>query len=200
MWRLMMAAVVLLAQGMPVTRLAGGVPAAPASPPQQAAPAGAPGSAPQSGMPVTQLDPGAAAATLDSARRLTLTFAEPRPIQDVLRLVVAGTPFSLAIDPDVAGLFRGELKQLTLREALATLLTPLGLDFELRGSVIRVTRNRIETRQFDVDLLAIQRGMTRTSGIAAASVSTIVEPEDVFAGIGDGVRALLSSSGTAHVD
>src|SRR4051812_25760430 len=118
MWRLMTAAVVLLAQGMPVTRLAGGVPAAsagqaPAAP--KAAAGGAPGAPPQSGMPVTRLDPGAAVATLDSPRRLTLTFAEPRPIQDVLRLFVAGTPFSLAIDPDVAGSFRGELKQLTLR-------------------------------------------------------------------------------------
>ena len=28
------------------------------------------------------------------------------------------TPFSLSIDPGVDGLFRGELKQLTLREAL----------------------------------------------------------------------------------
>src|SRR5690349_4754294 len=120
------AAIVLLAQGLPVTRLAGGVPAPAAEQAgQPPAPSTAPRPAPQ-GLPVTQLDPGSAAATLDSPRRLTLTFSEPRAIQEVLRLLVAGTPFSLAIDADVAGTFRGDLKQLTLREALTTLLTPLG--------------------------------------------------------------------------
>jgi MSHA biogenesis protein MshL len=196
----MTAAVVLLVQGMPVTRLAGTVPAPSAGQGQAPAAAQRPAPQPPTGLPVTRVDPGAAAATLDSVRRLTLTFSEPRPIDDVLRLLIAGTPFSLAIDPGVSGAFRGELKQLTLRDALTTLLTPLGLEFELRGSVIRVTHYRIETRQFDVNLLALQRGMTRSSGTAAASVTTTVEPEDVFAGIGDGVRALLSSSGSVHVD
>lgn len=202
MWRFLAVAFVLLAQGLPVTRLAGGVPAAPAG--QSAAPAaGTPPPAqtpPPAGLPVTQIDPGAAAATLDSPRRLTLTFSEPRPIQEVLRLVIAGTPFSLAVDSDVTGSFRGDLKQLTLRDALTTLLGPLGLEFELRGTVIRVTHNRTETRQFDVNLLAVQRGLTRTSGTANASLITTVAPDDVFAGIADGVQALLSSTGSVHVD
>src|SRR6266849_2270514 len=74
-------------------------------------------------LPVTQIEPGPEAATLDSPRHLTLGFAEPRPIEEVLRLLVEGTPFSLAIDPDVSGVFRGTITNLTLREALTTLLT-----------------------------------------------------------------------------
>ena len=186
-------ALLLLAQALPVTRLAGGVseqvPAAPQAPAR-----------PPSGMPVTQLDPGAAATTLDSPRRMSLRFAEPRPILEVLQLLVQGTPFSLSIDPDADGSFRGELKQLTLRQALWTLLDPLGLDFEVRGTVIRVTRDRTETRQFDINLLAVQRGLSRTAGGGASALTTTAAAEDVFAGIAEGVQTLLSSNGRVHVD
>jgi hypothetical protein len=56
------AVLVAVAQGVPVTRLAGGAA-------DQGTPASAPRPAPP-GLPVTRLDPGAAAATLDSPRRL----------------------------------------------------------------------------------------------------------------------------------
>ena len=192
----LLAAALIVTQGMPVTRLAGGVAdqGVPSSQ-QPAVPAPAP-----SILPVTQLDPGPAAAALDSPRRLTLTFSEPRPLQEVLRLVVAGTPFSLAIDPELAGTFRGELKQLTLRDALTTLLAPVGYEFELRGTVLRITRHRTETREFDVNLLAVQRGLARTSGAPGAVVTTTLAAEDALGSIADGVQALLSPSGTAHVD
>lgn len=185
------AALLLLAQGMPVTRLAGSV----GDQPVAAQPAPQRPSAP--GLPAMQLDPGAAA-TLDAPRRLSLAFSEPRPIQEVLRLLVAGTPFSIAVDRDVDGAFRGELKQLTLRDALAALLDPLGLDFEVRGTVLRVLRDRTEMRQFDVNLLAVQRGLTRTA--SGGSAFTTAQADDVFAAIADGVQALLSPDGRVHVD
>lgn len=181
----------VLFQALPVTRLAGGA----AAPAEQAA------RQPQvSGLAVTQLDPGAAAIALDAPRRLTLTFSEDRPVQEVLQLLAANTPFSLSIDADVTGTFRGELKQLTLRQALTAVLAPLGSEFDARGTVIRVSRARTETREFDINLLAIQRGLTRTAGPPAGTVATTVAPDDVFAGIADGVHALLSPKGSVHVD
>jgi type II secretory pathway component GspD/PulD (secretin) len=184
---------VLILQAMPVTRLAGG-------PPEQGGP-GQPAQRPMpAGLPAAQLEPGTLAAALDSPRRLSLTFAEPRPIGEVLRLVIAGTPFSLALDSDVAGDFRGELKHLTLREALTALLPPLGCEFELRGTVLRVIRHRTETREFDVSLLATQRGLRRVTGAPDAAVATLLTAEDTFETVGDGVRTLLSPSGTVHVD
>jgi hypothetical protein len=131
---------------------------------------------------------------------VSLSFAEPRPIQEVLTLLLEGTPFSVAIDAAVEGSFRGELKDLTLRESLAALLDPLGLDFDVTGTVIRVTRDRVGVRQYDLNLIAVQRGLARTAGGAGAMLSSTVPPEDVFAGIADGVRALLSPDGTVHVD
>jgi MSHA biogenesis protein MshL len=118
----------------------------------------------------------------------------------VLHLLVAGTSFSLAIDQDVRGVFRGELRNLSLREALTTLLTPLGLEFSVEGTILHVTRRRTETRQFDVNALDIQRGLQRTTGTPDAAVKTASGPEDVFASIGEGVQALLSETGRVHVD
>jgi type II secretory pathway component GspD/PulD (secretin) len=183
------AAWLALAQGMPVARLAGeaGGQAVPAVPGPQTP-----------GLPVTRIDPGGAA--LDSPRRLSLAFAEPQPIHDVLTLLLDGTPFSVVIDAGVEGTFRGELKQLTLRDALAAILDPLGLDFDVNGTLIRVMRDRVEMRQFDLNLIAVQRGLARTAGGAGAMLSSTVPAEDVFAAIADGVRALLSRDGSAHVD
>jgi type II secretory pathway component GspD/PulD (secretin) len=203
MLRLTIAAMLILAQSreMPVVRLAG--PEGPQVPAQQ--PSAPPRSVPQGGpplspVPATQIDTTAAAAALDAPRNLTLTFVEPRPIDEVLRLIVSGTPFSLAIDSDVSGAFRGELRDLTLREALTTLLTPLGLEFRVEGTVLRITRRRTETRQFDLNVLDVRRELQRTTGSASASLTSTVPGDDVFAGIGEGLQALLSESGRAHVD
>ena len=153
-------------------------------------------------LPATQIDPRDAAASLDRQSGLSLSFDEPMPIGEVLRLLVEGTPFSLSIDPDATGTFRGELKRLTLRDALTTLLTPLGLDFEIQGTIIRVMRHRAETRQYDLNLLNVQRGMQRTAanGDGTATISTTVNADDVFAGITEGVKSLLSETGRVHID
>ena len=149
-------------------------------------------------LPATQLDQGQV--TLDSPRRLTLTFAEPLPIHEVLDLLVSGTPFSLALDPNANGRFTGELKQLTLREALTTLLSPLGLDFSVQGTVINVFRRRPETRVFDLDVLNVKRGWQRGLSGGGSTLTAEAPGDDVFAGIGTGIRSLLSDSGDVHID
>ncbi len=118
----------------------------------------------------------------------------------MLRLVVSGTPFSLAIDSGVSGAFRGELHDLTLREALSTLLGPLGLDFFVEGTVLRITPHRVDTRQFDLNVLDVRRELQRTTGNASASLTSTVPGGDVFAAIAEGVRALLSDTGRVHID
>ena len=188
-----------LAQDMPVARLAGGAPAPVASQAQAPAAPARPAGSQLPPLPATQIDQRDAAASLDAQRGLSLSFAEPMPIGEVLRLLVEGTPFSLAIDPDATGTFRGELKRLTLREALTTLLAPLGLDFEVQGTIIRVRRHRVETRQFDLNLLNVQRGMQRTAANAggSATISTSVSADDVF---GASPTASSRRQARVHVD
>lgn len=198
---LLAAAIVMSAQALPATRLAGGGQAPVLSQPAPPAPVRPEGSQ-LPPLPVTQTDPRDAAASLDRQNGLSLSFAEPMPIAEVLRLLVEGTPFSLAIDSGATGTFRGELKRLSLRESLVTLLAPLGLDFEIQGTIIRVIRRRAETRQFDLNLLHVQRGIQRiaASGDGSATIATSVHADDVFAGIAAGVTSLLSDTGRVHVD
>ena len=193
MQRVLLTAAILLlpsrGQDAPVVRLADGT--------GQAVQAKTPGG-PLPAVPATQT--GSSGATLDSPRRLTLSFLEPRPVDEVLKLLTAGTPFSVSIDADAGGSFRGELKRLTLREALTAILSPLGLDFDLRGTVIRVRRRQLETRVFDLNLLNVRRGLSQTTGGGAATLDSSVPADTAIGGVADGIRSLLSDGGRVYVD
>jgi hypothetical protein len=197
MFRVIVAATVVLGlqagQDLPVSRPSGGTRGQ--TPSISAQPAR---SAPLPPLTAVRLD--AREITLDSPLRLSLSFASPQPIDQVLGLLTVHTAYSVAIDPDAKGSFRGDLKQLTLREALNALLVPLGLDYDLQGTVIRVRRQRSETRFFELDLLNVQRGLSQIAGDPAAGVSTAVAADDVMGEVGAGVQALLSNGGSMHVD
>ena len=96
-------------------------------------------------LPLTQLDERARAADLDN-RTFTLTFGQPVPIKDLLLLLVRGTSLSVVPDPAIAGSFIGELKNVTVRQALGLILRPLGLDYTLDGNIVRVFKREPETR------------------------------------------------------
>ena len=60
-------------------------------------------SAPLPSLPVTRLDE-RGAAPFDEPRALSLTFARPVSIRDVVLLLFRGTPFSVTLDPAVSGM------------------------------------------------------------------------------------------------
>jgi type II secretory pathway component GspD/PulD (secretin) len=134
-------------------------------------------------LPVTVLDERQLATELDASRSLSLTFARPLAIHDVLILLFRGTHFSVVVDPEVKGTFVGELKDVTLRQALESVLVPAGLDYQSEGSIVRVFPRKPQTRFFAVDHLGPQRA-----------------GQDFFGEVGGGVESLLSSSGRYHVN
>ena len=159
--------------------------------------------APMPQLPLTQLDERVPAGDLDN-RAFTLTFAQPVPVRDLLLLLVRGTTLSIVPDPGVTGTFIGELKQVTVRQALGLILRPLGLDYALDGSIIRVFRREAETRIFDLNYIATERvgqgtvagdGGPRTSASVSSSTRT-----DVFEELATGVRTLLTERATFNVD
>jgi type II secretory pathway component HofQ len=154
-------------------------------------------------LPLTQLDERVLAGDLDN-RTFTLTFAQPVPVKDLLLLIVRGTNLSIVPDPAISGSFIGELKNVTVRQALGLILRPLGLDSALDGSVVRVFRREPETRIFDLNYIAAERvgastvtgeGGPRTSGSVTSSVRA-----DVFEDLTNGVRTLLTERATFNVD
>jgi MSHA biogenesis protein MshL len=159
--------------------------------------------APMPTLPLTQLDDRVLAGDLDN-RRFSLTFAQPVPVKDLLLLLVRGTNLSVVPDPAISGTFIGELKSVTIRQALGLILRPLGLDYSLDGSIVRVFRREAETRIFDLNYAVTER--VGQASVAAdggprtlASVTTSTK-SDVFQELANGVRMLLSERASFNVD
>ncbi len=180
---------------LPVTRLAGEPvpPAAAQSRPQT--PRRVPG------LPVTQLDDRSRSADLDAPQRLTLSFSQPASVRDVLLLLVRGTALSIAVDPATKGTFVGELKDVSLRRAIESVLAPNGLAFDLDGSVIRVFPRRTETRLYDLNFINIERTWHRSLKLDdGGELRARVPANDAIDEAAAGIQTLLSASGRVHVD
>jgi MSHA type pilus biogenesis protein MshL len=128
----------------------------------------------------------------------------------------------------VQGTFRGELKDVTLRQALDMILHPHGLDYSAQGNLIRVFRRRLETRRFDLNYVSTRRTGSRTvaasnaitssgSGLAGPGAGfegpgftgtsqgtsaevTGTEEGDIFTDVSAGVQTLLSPEGRFNMD
>jgi MSHA biogenesis protein MshL len=159
----------------------------------------APAPAQMPALPMTQLDERALAADLDN-HVLSLVVGQPTPIGDLLMMVVRGTSLSVVPDPGVSGTFIGELRDVTVRQALALVLSPLHLDYAIDGGVIHVFPQAPVTRIFDVNAIAADRVGTFTVGEPGATTITTTTPGDGFGDLRDGVRSLLTSNGTMSVD
>jgi type II secretory pathway component GspD/PulD (secretin) len=153
-------------------------------------------------LPLTQVEERGSSADLDS-RAFTLTFAQPVPIKDLLLLLVRGTSLSLIPDPGIDGSFIGELKNVTVRQALDFILPPLGLEYSVDNGFVRVAARRRDTRLFDINYIAAVRTANSTVGKGAdptgATVTTITTA-DVFTDLMNGVRTLVSSGGSFNLD
>ena len=154
------------------------------------------------GLPMTQLEDRASSADFDN-HAFTLTFAQPLPIRDLLLLLVRGTGLSIVPDPSIAGSFIGELKNVTVRQALGLILPPLGLEFRVDGTLVRVFKREPETRIFDLNYAATERTGTSVVGaVDRPSVATVSSSTrtDIFGDVTKGVQALVSEHAAFNVD
>lgn len=165
------------------------------------------GGQPPAPFPVTRIDERAAATDLDAPGAVSLSIGRPLPIREALLLLVAGTPFSIVVGEEVDGDFSGELKDLSIRQALEAVLFPRSLDYTVDRTVIRVHQRRPLMRLFDVSYLNIrrswQRGIQSSSAVRPDGGGTALTSSgggSFFEDIERGVRALLSKEGRVHVD
>jgi hypothetical protein len=155
---------------------------------------------PPTPMPVMQLDLGPSVAEIAAARRLSLSIASPIQVRDALRLLVRGTRFSLMVDPAVRGTFAGNLKDVTLREALEAVLRPRRLAYTIAGTVIRVYPRRTESRFFTIDFVNVRRTWQRTLQQGDGASFSSAAGGDPFEDVQRSVETLLSPDGRAYVD
>jgi MSHA biogenesis protein MshL len=122
---------------------------------------------------------------------LSLSFSEPVPVRELLLLLVRDTNISVVPDPDVEGSFAGELKNVTMTQALDLILRPQGLDFLVRDNVLRVFKKQLQTRIFQINYVATRRGGSRgvSGGIQGASNGAM------YGGYGGGNMGAGSLSG-----
>lgn len=78
-------------------------------------------------------------------------------VKEVLSVLSRKGKLNIIVDPDVGGAVTVDLKEVTISEALECLLTPLGLVYERKGDLIRVSKPRMETRLFTLNYLATKR-------------------------------------------
>lgn len=145
-------------------------------------------------LPVTQVDERQADPELDQ-QRISLSFSEPTPVRDILLLLVRDTRLSIIPDPSLDQTFVGDLKNATIREALDLILEPLGLDYTVRGTVIRVFPRELETRLYSVDYVITQRSGTRA--LTASSSATGGGTTAGFGGVGGAVGGAAVAGGIA---
>lgn len=148
-------------------------------------------------LPVTRLDERPRAAHLDVANAVSLTIGDPVPVKEALMLLVRGTAFSIVLAENVSGTFAGELKQLSLRQALDAVLRPQGLEYTVEGSLISVHRRQTTSRLFDVSYLNVKRQWQRDMAGVGFSASL---SGSYFEEIDRAVTSMLSSEGRAYVD
>ena len=93
--------------------------------------------APRPGIqPVTVPRP--AAAGLDDPRTLSLSVTQPTPLRTILQLLFRGTAVSAVVPASLTGTFSGELRNVTLRQALDAIVSHSGCGYAVHGTVIHV--------------------------------------------------------------
>jgi MSHA type pilus biogenesis protein MshL len=120
--------------------------------------------------------------------RLYSFSARDADIQDVLLTFSKESDLNLVIDPDLSGKVTVDLKRVTLKEALDTILSPLGWTYRMEERFVRIFKLQMETRLFTLNYIA-----TRRSGKREIYAST---GGGMQAGVTVGQQAVISSSGS----
>jgi MSHA type pilus biogenesis protein MshL len=89
--------------------------------------------------------------------KLFSIYARDSSIQDVLLAFSKESDLNIVIDPELHGKVTVDLKRVTLKEALDTVLSPLGWTYRTDGNFIKVLRPQIETRLFTLNYVATRR-------------------------------------------
>ena len=93
--------------------------------------------------------------------KLFSIYARDSSIQDVLLAFSKESDLNIVIDPQLSGKVTVDLKRVTLKEALDTVLSPLGWTYRTDGKFIKVLRPQVETRFFTLNYMATKRSGKR---------------------------------------
>ena len=113
--------------------------------------------------------------------------------------------YNMVVDPDVAGVVTLNFRDLPLDKALEIILDPLGLEYTIEDSILRVSNPRMVTRIFEfvyTTSVRTSEGTVRAVTGAGEGESTsfgsisVQETVDVWTELEDGITQLLSTGPT----
>ena len=117
-------------------------------------------------LPVTQV-----AEAGSSTPRIQRFDAVDQDLRTALRGLAQSFGLGLEIDPDVHGLVNTRLENVTLDEALASLLVRHSYAYQIQGGVLRVTGSRMQSKTFSLDYVSLSR-ISSTQTVVTSGIST----------------------------
>jgi MSHA biogenesis protein MshL len=91
-------------------------------------------------------------------------------LREVLLMLTQGSPYNLLMEPGIDVVIPAlDLKNVTLEEALQSLLPSLGLEYTLEGNLLRVIKPKMQTRIFYVNYIAASRRGKRDMRMSSRS-------------------------------
>jgi MSHA type pilus biogenesis protein MshL len=101
--------------------------------------------------------------------KLFSVYARDSNIQDVLLAVSKESELNIIIDPELSGKVTFDLKRVTLKEALDSILGPMGWTYYIEGKFIKILKPQMETRLFTLNYIATKRTGKREVYASASS-------------------------------
>ncbi|HUF66560.1 MAG TPA: secretin N-terminal domain-containing protein, partial [Gemmatimonadaceae bacterium] len=105
------------------------------------------------------------------APRIQRFDAVEQDLRTALRGLAQSFGLGLEIDPDVHGLVNTRLENVTLDEALASLLARHSYAYQIQGGVLRVTGSRMQSKTFSLDYVSLSR-ISSTQTVVTSGLST----------------------------
>ncbi|MGB9715564.1 MAG: secretin and TonB N-terminal domain-containing protein [Thermodesulfovibrionales bacterium] len=93
--------------------------------------------------------------------KLYSLFVRDADVQEVLLAFSKESDLNIVIDPELKGKVTIDLKKVTLKEVLDSILTPLGWTYRTEGKFIKIIKPQLETRFFTLNYIATKRGGKR---------------------------------------
>ena len=94
------------------------------------------------------------------------------PAAQVFMAIVANTPYSMLVAPELAGEVSVSLKNVTVREALDALRDLYGYEYRISGQRVHVLSNAMQSRLFQVSYLAGKRLGSSDLRVTASSITS----------------------------